>query len=246
MRIAVLADIHSNVLALDAVLAHLAERTPDLIVDLGDCVSGPLWPRATFERLAGLDILTVRGNHDRWLATREPASLGNWDRLAFEELSGEQRAALGDRPATLAVAPGILGCHATPTRDDLYLLDEIEGGRIVRGRREGIVERLGKVGARVVLCAHSHRHDLVRIPGGPVILNPGSVGCPAFDSSSGTVEAGSPDARYAIVEASTEGQFVFEHIAVPYDHEAAARQAEANGSLEWGYPLRTGCVPPPA
>jgi predicted phosphodiesterase len=246
MRIAVLADIHSNVLALDAVLANLAGRKPDLIVDLGDCVSGPLWPRATFERLAELDILPVRGNHDRWLATRDLASLGNWDRLAFAELSAEQRATLGDRPANVVVAPGIFACHGTPTRDDLYLLDEIEDDRVVRSPREGILERLGKVEARLVLCAHSHRADLVRIPGGPTILNPGSVGCPAFESTSGTVEAGSPDARYAMIEVGAEGQFVFEHIAVPYDHEAAARQAEANGRPEWAYPLRTGFVPPPA
>lgn len=243
MRIAVLADIHSNVLALDAVLAQLAGRKPDLIVDLGDCVSGPLWPRATFERLAQLDILPVRGNHDRWLATRDPASLGNWDRLAFEELSADQRASLGDRSATVAVAPGIIGCHGTPTRDDLYLLDKIDGGRVVRDRREAIVERLGTIEARLVLCAHSHRADLVQIPGGPIILNPGSVGCPAFDSSSGTVEAGSPDARFAMVEVRAEGHFAFEHIAVPYDQEAAARQAEANGRPEWACPLRTGFVP---
>jgi predicted phosphodiesterase len=43
MRIAVIADIHGNILALEAVLAHLTARSPDLIVDLGDCASGPLW-----------------------------------------------------------------------------------------------------------------------------------------------------------------------------------------------------------
>lgn len=55
MRIAVLADIHGNVLALDAVLDDLRRRGgADLIVNLGDCVSGPLWPRETMERLEAL------------------------------------------------------------------------------------------------------------------------------------------------------------------------------------------------
>ncbi|RWE04771.1 MAG: metallophosphoesterase, partial [Mesorhizobium sp.] len=55
MRIAVLADIHGNVLALDAVLADLERRGgADLIVNLGDLVSGPLWPRETMERLEAL------------------------------------------------------------------------------------------------------------------------------------------------------------------------------------------------
>ncbi|MER9595048.1 metallophosphoesterase [Mesorhizobium sp. M0244] len=72
MRIAVLADIHGNVLALDAVLDDLRRRGgADLIVNLGDCVSGPLWPRETMERREALELPTVRGNHDRRVA-RDP------------------------------------------------------------------------------------------------------------------------------------------------------------------------------
>ena len=62
MRVAVIADIHGNLLALEAVLADLKGRGADLVVDLGDCASGPLWPRETMERLHGLEALTVRGN----------------------------------------------------------------------------------------------------------------------------------------------------------------------------------------
>ncbi|WP_246691224.1 metallophosphoesterase [Mesorhizobium sp. WSM4306] len=59
MRIAVFADIHGNVLALDAVVADLERRGgADLTINLGDCVSGPLWPRETFERLEALDLPT--------------------------------------------------------------------------------------------------------------------------------------------------------------------------------------------
>jgi len=39
----------------------------DCIVNLGDCVSGPLWPRETIELLMRLDWPTIRGNHDRWV-----------------------------------------------------------------------------------------------------------------------------------------------------------------------------------
>ena len=65
MSIAVIADIYGNLLALEAVLADLKSRGVDLIVYLGDCASGPLWPRETMQRLARLGALTVRGNHDR-------------------------------------------------------------------------------------------------------------------------------------------------------------------------------------
>ena len=51
MRIAILADIHGNLLALEAVLTDLKGRKVDEFVNLGDCVSGPLWPRETVELL---------------------------------------------------------------------------------------------------------------------------------------------------------------------------------------------------
>jgi predicted phosphodiesterase len=57
LKIAVIADIHGNVMALDAVLNDLEQRGgADLVVNLGDCVSGPLWPRETFERLEALAL----------------------------------------------------------------------------------------------------------------------------------------------------------------------------------------------
>jgi predicted phosphodiesterase len=65
MRIAILADIHGNVLALEAVLTDLESRKVDKFVNLGDCVSGPLWPRETAELLMRLSWPTVRGNHGR-------------------------------------------------------------------------------------------------------------------------------------------------------------------------------------
>jgi predicted phosphodiesterase len=45
MRIAVIADIHGNMPALEAVLADIERRDADRTIDLGDGVSGPLWPR---------------------------------------------------------------------------------------------------------------------------------------------------------------------------------------------------------
>lgn len=240
MRIAVIADIHGNAFALEAVLADLERLRPDLIVELGDCVSGPLRPRDTYEHLAALGGLAVRGNHDRWLATRERGALGDWDLQAYDELTAAQRDALGQRPLSLVVAPGVLAVHAMPTRDDMFLLDEVEEGRLVRAAPSRIQSRLGDVDARLVLCAHSHRTDLVRLPSGTIILNPGSVGCPAFNSPSGMTEAGSPEARYAIVEVTPGGEFRFQQVALPYDHEAAARQAEASGRPEWAFALRTG------
>ena len=90
MRIAVLADIHGNVLALDAVLDDLKRRGgADLTINLGDCVSGPLWPRETFERLEALDLPTVRGNHDRRVAV-DPADETMWASRSEERRVGKE------------------------------------------------------------------------------------------------------------------------------------------------------------
>ncbi len=245
MRLAVLADIHGNILALEAVLADLAGRGCDRVVDLGDCVSGPLWPRETMARLAALGAATVRGNHDRLVAAGDPAGMGPSDRFAAEALTAEERERLGGLPPTLAVAPGILACHARPRHDELYLLDDIRDGRLVRAAPDAIARRVAGVDAAIVLCGHSHRPDFVRVPGALTVLNPGSVGCPAYEDPVGRAhvsETGSPHARYAILDLSEDEPRV-EWFALPYAWEDAARRAERNARPDWAHALRTGFMP---
>jgi len=83
MHLAVLADIHGNVLALEAVLADLEHRKVDDVVNLGDCVSGPLSPRETAHLLMRLDWPTIRGNHDRWVTDWPPEKHYPFDAFAF-------------------------------------------------------------------------------------------------------------------------------------------------------------------
>lgn len=234
MRIAVIADVHGNVLALDAVLADLDRHGgADLVVDLGDRVSGPLWPAETFARFESLAPLGVRGNHDRAVAS--PGKLGRADAFARDALSPDQRATLGALPATMEVAPGILAMHARPHRDDAYLIERVRHGRQVRARPERIERRLRGLSARIVLTGHSHRPDLVRLRSGTLVLNPGSVGQPVARDDDHAIEAATPDARYALLDDDTVAL-----LAVPYDHAAAAARAEANGRADWAVGLRTG------
>ena len=65
-----------------------------------------------------------------------------------------------------------------------------------------VMERLGDAtGHQVILCGHSHRQAVVQIPGGPMILNPGTVGCPvsADNKLARELEFRSPHARYAVL-----------------------------------------------
>lgn len=66
-RLAVLSDIHGNLFALEAVLADIASRSIEQIVNLGDHLQGPLDPRGTAGCLLPLALPSVRGNCDRLL-----------------------------------------------------------------------------------------------------------------------------------------------------------------------------------
>jgi predicted phosphodiesterase len=95
MRIAIVADIHGNVLALEAVLADLENRKVDRFVNLGDSVSGPLWPRETAELLIPLNWPTVRGNHDRWVTDWAPEKQYRSDAFACQSLDPSARLVAG-------------------------------------------------------------------------------------------------------------------------------------------------------
>jgi len=250
MRIAVIADIHGNLLALEAVIADLARRGgADVVVNLGDLVSGPLWPGETAERLQALGWPTVRGNHDRRVAADPHPETWLSDRFAHDRLTPAQRDWLEALPQTLEITPSVLAFHARPDHDERYLSEVIDEGQLIRAPLKVIESRLRQVDPkyRLLLAGHSHRPDIVQLSDGRLLFNPGSVGEPAYsdDTSPAHVsEQGSPLARYGLVELDVAGAVTgIDTLAVAYDHEAAARRAEEVGRPEWAHALRTGFMP---
>ena len=171
MRLAVISDIHANVVALEAVLEDIADRGVDAIVNLGDCVSGPLWPKETMELLESRAIPTVRGNHDRWITDRPRDKLGASDRFVLDTLDADWVRKLYDLPKTIELSADVLAVHGTPWDDNTYLLEDTSSGRMAPSARDKVIERLGdSLHWPVILCGHSHRQAVVQIPGGPLIL----------------------------------------------------------------------------
>src|SRR5690606_18348630 len=68
-RIAVLSDIHGNLPALEAVVADAEARGCTAFANLGDILSGPLWPFETAEYLMARQWPTIAGNHERQVLT---------------------------------------------------------------------------------------------------------------------------------------------------------------------------------
>jgi predicted phosphodiesterase len=250
MRIAVLSDIHGNLPALEAVLEELGRERPDLVVDLGDVASGPLWPRETTARLMALDWPTIRGNHDRQALAAAPDGDDD-DAFAAAALTPVQRAWLAALRPTIPIAGGtVLLVHGSPTSDMVALLETavptygIEGSPGTRAATLGEVrERLGAVEAEVVLCGHTHVPRIVTVDG-RLIVNAGSLGRPAYDDDDPyehVVECGSPHARWAVLERTPRG-WQAELRATAYDWTAAAARAEANGRGDWADQLASGRV----
>lgn len=245
MRIAALSDIHGNLWALEAVLADIARRGTDVIVNLGDILSGPLLPGETADRLMALGLPTIAGNHERQVLTLAPERMGASDRYAHQQITQKQREWMGGLPGALLLNEDVQLVHGTPQSDVTYWLETATDGQRMRpATYEEVVER--SVGARapLVLCGHTHVPRAVQLDDGRLIVNPGSVGLQAWDDAlpfPHWVENGTPHARYALVEKGAAGWRV-EMVAVAYDWREAAELARRNGRLDWEIALRTGRV----
>jgi predicted phosphodiesterase len=244
MRIAVIADVHGNRIALDAVLAHIRVSSPDMIVNLGDLVSGPFDPHGSAEAQMALDCPTIAGNQERQLLE---GGMGFSDAYARDRLGAAHMHWIAGLPKTLTLAGGeVFACHGSPAGGDLeYLLEDVRSGVPVLDSEAAIRQRLRGIGdARVVLCGHTHIPRIATVSG-ILVVNPGSVGMPAYRDVTPVahvMEAGAPHARYATVEKGRWG-WAAELRAVPYDFEAAAYQAEEAGRPAVAYSLRTGRLP---
>ena len=264
MKIAIVSDVYSNLPALQAVVADFTRRGVDDVVCLGNTVSGPMLPLQTAHFMMKQGWMQIAGNHDPQVLGNQTPERSKSDKYAAPLLDDPSRHWLGSlikgtdaRLHQGLMWPQRLGtdvamCHASPRADVEYLLETPDGPALRLATSEEIAERLGDhvpAHMRLLLCGHSHVPRIVRLERDLLVVNPGSVGLPAYDvsrpyplSTYHRVENGSPDARYAIAE-KLDGRWQAELISVPYDHESMARLAARHGRPEWEQALRTGYWP---
>jgi putative phosphoesterase len=246
MRIAVISDIHGNLDALRAVLDDVRRRGCDVIADLGDIVSGPLWPAETAALLMHMPAFTIRGNHERQLLDPDLDAMGASDAYARRSLDAAQLEWIAALPATLRLDDEVLLCHGTPDNDLDYLLERVDDHGVRAAREDEVTARLGSTDAQVVLCGHSHVPRAVRLRDGRWCVNPGSVGLQAFHADyprPHAIEGGHPAARYAILTRD-RGDWHADLLAVDYDPLPAARLAAQHGKEDWAQALRSGRISP--
>jgi len=243
--LAVLADIHGNSLALEAVLADAEKRGLTRFVNLGDTFYGPLDPAGTWNILKGMDIPTVLGNQDRILIENGPERENTSALQAVRGALGSDGLTwLETLPATLVLDQTTLLCHGTPKSDTTYLLEDVSTGLPGLRTCADILDDLmpAAQGCSLVLTGHSHHAGLVNCQD-ITIVNPGSVGLPAYDDDNPPhiMASGSPHARYAVLTPESAG-WKTEFIEVEYDWKTASRLAQANEREDWAHWLLTGMV----
>lgn len=184
MKIGVIADAHGNLAALEAVRDAITAAAPDLVVNLGDLVSGPFDPAGRAELQMRSGYLTIAGNHERQL---QDDSQGAFDVLARPILTQEHWTWIEGLPATLSLCNGdVFACHGSPAGGDLeYLLEDVTSVRATLDADAAIRPRLNGIGsASLVLCGHTHTPRMVAVDD-VLIVNPGSVGMPCYRDRGG-------------------------------------------------------------
>lgn len=226
-RIAVLADIHGNLTALEAVLADMERQGVEQCVCLGDVAATGPQPREVTERLRALGCPVVLGNADDWMVDPVPTpdadertrQFEEMDLWCAEQLGQDLLAWMGAFQPTVDVALGegaMLHCfHGSPRSFH----------DIIRATTpdEELERLLAGIDATVLAGGHTHER-LLRWHAGRTLINPGSVG----------MAVGGPWAEYAIVEVVDDVErATFQRVPLDVTTMCAVARASGMPHVEW-------------
>ena len=191
MRIAVLADVHGNLPALEAVMNDFQVQGIDQVWHLGDAVGYGAEPFACLQLMADLDTVMIMGNHEQ--AALDPAKAAGFNQLAAEainwtrkSLSPDSLAYLRSLPSFSSPFPEVALFHGLPGNTTGYL----RTAEIAESVFSWLEQRDHRI--RYAFFGHTHRTmvftqlmgrpirmfepecDLILAPGRRYLLNPGS------------------------------------------------------------------------
>jgi putative phosphoesterase len=235
MRIAVIADIHSNIFSLNEVLLDIDNKNVDLIVCLGDLVGYATYPNEVIDTIRENRILTIKGNYDEAVGEElmvcgcdypdpkdaENAGVSlNW---TIDETSEENKEFLKSLPLEVDISfesKTIKFVHGSPRKINEYLKENSTEAEEVMSSFE----------ADILVCGHTHR-PYYKSYGSKLLVNAGSAGKP---------KTGTPKANYVVLDLSGDTAEV-EINEVEYEFERTASAIEEMGlPQEFADIIRTG------
>jgi predicted phosphodiesterase len=250
-RLAVLADVHGNLPALEAVLLDIEQQDVDGIIAAGDYLTSGPSPVEVVRLLRSLDAWMIRGNAEGYfLSYRAGDAPETWYksyqwagmRWSYQQLDSETLDFIARLPEERVLAPGgsaldgatpIRVVHGSPHSPSERLFPDAdpialgwfrEAGLLPPDRDPPRLERtLDPIGEPVLVCAHTHI-PWVQGDGARLALNPGAVSL-SF--------VGDARARYALL-AWVDDRWQVEHRAVPYGLDRVRQDFHASGFLTEG------------
>lgn len=222
-KIALIGDIHGNLPALEAVLAHAREHGAEATWNVGDFVGYGPNPDEVVKRIRAEHAISIAGNYDlkvlqvqqkkdKWKKTKRPVRLMALE-WAHDHLSATSRKYLRDLPhdyRTSLHGKRILLVHGTPESNE----EPLTPGTPIKRLRE----LAQKSEADIIIAGHSHQAFAKQVDG-VWIINTGSVGRP---------DDGNPKACYALLS-FTPDSIQVKHYRVAYDTERVAADIRALG-----------------
>ncbi len=224
MRIALLADIHGNLPALEAVLRDVDIQGADAIWVAGDIVGYNPWPNEVVQVLKDRKVKAIRGNHDRAALTGDTswfnevaAQAIRWTRIVLTPASVGYLKFLEDRTRVTMPHGTVAMFHGSPRNDDEYVLPWAADEYLVRMAH-----------AQFTVLGHTHIPMAFSSRYG-ILVNPGSVGQPRDRD---------PRAAWALLDTATGGvgqrRIPYVVGAVAAAIHKAGLPAELAERLRWG------------
>lgn len=226
LTVALLGDIHANLPALEAVLAHARKQGATIIWNVGDFVGYGPYPDEVVRRMQAEQALSISGNYDlkvlqvkakkeKWKGSKRPEKVLAFE-WAFDHLSKESRRHLADLPLERRLTlqgKRILLTHGSPESNEEGLTAETPLKRLR--------ELAAQAEADLIVTGHSHQ-AFTKTVDGVMFINTGSVGRP---------DDGDPRASYALLKLSPDSVEV-KHYRVKYNTKAIAAAVREAGLPE--------------
>lgn len=259
MRLAVIADIHGNLPALEAAVADFGPWAPDYVILAGDLINAAPFSAEVAEYVMGQNWLVIRGNHEFYFLDFDSQRIHSevqrkdrWQALhALQEVIPEQ---VGRYLATLPDELSLMFPGCEPIRVLHGLPGDPRAGVYHQRLDTKILELLQLVSQHTLITAHTHLQGEFHIPRGEDVPSPRSPNPPFKPNelrashwhvinpgSVGLSLNGSPKAHYALMESladSSEGEGwrVTLH-KVAYDRERTLRAFFEKSYMEAGGPI---------
>lgn len=225
MEIAVLADIHSNYIALEKCMDYALKRGIRSFIFLGDYIGEMAYPERTMELIRQYakeyDCTFIRGNkEDYWINQRsgkklvleEYSSTTGALRYAYEHMTDEDIDFFEEIPIARKLQygdlPTLIACHGSPfsAKEHMHI------------GSERTLEILERTEVDLILCGHTHKQGKTEY-NGKMVLNPGSVG----------LSHGARAMSQFMILHGEAGQWREEFVSLSYDTEAVVNQLEESG-----------------